>query len=166
MLQTERLHLRNLRPADADILFAYRNDDRCSRYQRYEATSMASLQRFVEDHAHSIWLSRQEEQHYAIVRSADDQMIGDLSVFCTEQDRCFTLGITVAPPYQRQGCAYELLQAAVAQLRQRYPSDDIVALIDPENRQSLSLFRKLGFVEECWAESIRSYVYTIFGSKG
>ncbi len=166
MLQTERLHLRNLRPADADTLFAYRNDSRCNQYQRYEDTSMAYLQQFAADYAGSIWLSRQEEQHYAIIRSEDDRMIGDLSVFCTEKDCCFTLGITIAPPYQRQGYAFELLQAAVARLRECHPADDIVALIAPENQQSLSLFQKLGFVEECWAESIRSYVYTIFGTKG
>lgn len=35
---------------------------------------------------------------------------------------------------------------------------DIVALIDRENEPSLSLFEKLGFFRECYAESISSYV--------
>lgn len=164
MLQTQRLCLRNLCPDDAAALHRYRNDNRCSRYQRYEDTSPAYLQRFVQAYARSTFPSLEEEQHYALVHSESGAMVGDLSVFYTEKDRCFTLGITIAPEHQRQGYAYELLQAVVAQLRQRYPSDDIVALIDPENHKSIALFQKLGFVEECWAESIQSYVYTIFGS--
>jgi L-amino acid N-acyltransferase YncA len=51
----------------------------------------------------------------------------------------------------------------VGQLQKSYPAVDIVALIEKENEQSIGLFRKLGFIEECYAKSIGSYVYTIFG---
>ena len=40
---------------------------------------------------------------------------------------------------------------------------DIVALIEKENKGSIALFKKLGFIEECYAESIQSYVFTIYG---
>lgn len=165
MLQTQRLHLRNLCQNDVETLFAYRNDIRCNRYQRYENTSKAYLQKFVQDYSHSTFLSREAEQHYAIILNADSHMIGDLSVFFSEADRCFTLGITIAPLYQKQGYAYELLKEVIAQMQNREPSVDIVALIEKENSNSLSLFKKLNFVEECYADSIRSYVFTIFGRK-
>lgn len=164
MLHTLRLSLRNFCPADAQTLFAYRNDPRCSRYQRYGDTGPEFLRGFVQAYAASVFPSRAEEQHYAVVRTADGVMIGDLSVFYTEADRCYTLGITVAPQYQRQGCAFELLTGVIARLRAYDPAADIVALIDRENAPSLALFQKLGFVEECWAESIRSYVYTLYGT--
>lgn len=165
MLQTQRLHLRNLCQNDVETLFAYRNDIRCNRYQRYENTSKAYLQKFVQDYSHSTFLSREAEQHYAIILNADCHMIGDLSVFFSEADRCFTLGITIAPLYQKQGYAYELLKEVIAQMQNREPSVDIVALIEKENSNSIALFKKLNFVEECYADSIRSYIFTIFGRK-
>lgn len=163
-LQTQRLTLRNFRPADADTLFDYRNDERCSRYQRYEDTGREALQKFVRDYAKSAFLSVQAEQHYAIERRGDGRMMGDLSVFFTEKDNCFTLGITLAPAFQGQGYAGELLREVTARLREKYPAVDLVALVERENEKSLALVRKLGFVEECYAESVQSYVFVIYGS--
>lgn len=164
MLQTRRLSLRNLRPGDADTMFAYRNDIRCSRYQRYTDTTLADLEKFVRDYSGCEFLSTEEEQHYAIVSEESGQMVGDFTVFFTADDPCFTLGITIVPEFQRQGYAYELLHQVVGQLRKRYPSVDLVALIDKDNAGSIALFQKLSFVQECYAESIHSYVFVIYGS--
>ena len=166
MLKTTRLYLRNLAPADVDMLFDYRNDSRCSRYQRYDDTSKPYLQAFVQTYSHSDFLSREEEQHYAIVCHENDRLIGDLSVFFSEEDNCFTLGITIAPQFQMQGYAYELLREVTMQLQTRYPSVDLVALIEKDNAGSISLFKKLGFIEEGYADSIQSYVFVIYGWKG
>lgn len=163
MLKTKRLYLRNLCHTDTDILFNYRNDSRCNLYQRYEDTSKAYLQKFVQDYSHCTFLSKEEEQHYAIVCNATCEMIGDISVFFSEADNCFTLGITIAPLFQKQGYAYELLKEVIAQMQNHYPSVDIVALIEKENDNSISLFKKLNFTEECYADSIQSYVFTIYG---
>ena len=165
MLKTKRLYLRNFCHADVDILFNYRNDSRCNLYQRYEDTGKAYLQKFVQDYSHSTFLSGEEEQHYAIVCIASNAMIGDLSVFFSEKDNCFTLGITIAPQFQRQGYAYELLREVIVQIQNRDPSVDIVALIEKDNTKSISLFKKLHFIEECYADSIQSYVFIIYGQK-
>ena len=163
MLQTKRLCLRNLRQADLDTMFDYRNDTRCNLYQRYEDTSKEYLQKFIQDYVNSTFLSREEEQHYAIVCAKNSEMIGDISVFYSESDNCFTLGITIAPKFQGQGYAYEILNELVKKIQNDYPSTDIVALIEKDNSKSISLFKKLNFVEECYAESIQSYVFTIYG---
>lgn len=163
MLQTSRLSLRNLCSADISTMHVYRNNRKCNLYQRYEDTSVEHLQAFVRNYAHSTFLSKEEEQHYAIVCQASREMIGDLSIFFTKKDNCFTLGITIAPEYQRQGYAYELLQEVIAQLQKQHASVDIVALVEKENIQSIALFQKLNFVEECYADSIQSYVFVIYG---
>ena len=164
MLRTERLYLRNLRQTDLDTMFDYCNDIKCNLYQRYEDTSKEYLQKFIQDYASSTFLSKEEEeQHYAIICSKTDEMIGDISVFFSESDNCFTLGITIAPLFQGQGCAYEILNDLVKKIRNDHPSIDIVALIEKDNSKSISLFKKLNFVEECYAESIQSYVFTIYG---
>lgn len=134
-----------------------------ARYQRYRETDREQLQRFVETYSHSAFLSREPEQHYAIQLNANGAMIGDLSLFFTEADNCFTLGVTIASAFQRQGYAAELVQAVVAQLRAYAPGVDLVALIDRDNAASLALFKKLGFAEESYAPSIHSCVYAICG---
>lgn len=166
MIQTQRTILRNLEKNDVDSMYDYRNDSRCSQYQQYEDTSREYLLRFVQTYAHCQFPSREEEQHYAIAALSNNQIIGDVSVFFTEKDHCFTLGLTIAPTHQRQGFGYEVLSEIVAQLQSVYPTVDIVALIEKENHSSIALFQKLGFVEECYAESIQSYVYCIYGTAG
>lgn len=163
MLKTERMCLRHLCPEDGESMYVYRNDVRCNRYQRYEDTSREYLRAFAERYAGSTFLSREEEQHYAIVCRETGEMMGDVSIFYTEQDACFTLGITIAPAFQKQGYAYELLKEVTVRLRGAYPSLDIVALIERENVASIALARKLNSVEECYAESIGSYVFVMYG---
>lgn len=163
MLQTKRLSLRNFYQTDIDTLFDYRNDDRCNLYQRYEDTSREYLQNFIQMYSHSTFLSLEEEQHYSIVCNEDHKMIGDISIFFTKADNCFTLGITIAPLFQGQGYAYELLKEVTTQLQTSYPSVDIVALIEKDNAKSIALFQKLNFTEECYADTIQSYVFILYG---
>lgn len=160
MLKTPRLYLRNLRQSDALLIHAWRNDPDCSRYQRWEAADAESVAAYVERFAHSRFLSKQEEQHYAVC----DHMgiVGEVSYFYTEEDRCVTLGITIAPVHQRKGYAREILAAVIDAVQEKYPSLDLVALIEPENLPSIALFESLGFERECYSEKIHSYVYTIY----
>lgn len=160
LLQTARLYLRNLRPEDTPMIHAYRNDPNCAKFQRWEDTSAASISAFVEKFKDCLFLSKQEEQHYAICLNTGI-LVGDLSYFYTEEDSCITLGITIAPDYQHQGIAREMLDAVVKSVQQGYPHLDIVALIDPENEASIRLFESLGFYRECYAHSIQSFVYVI-----
>ena len=147
------------------MLFAYRNDERCSRYQRYEDTSLAYLKEYVQRYACCQFLSKEEEQHYAICSRDGEYLIGDLSVFYSCKDNCFTLGLTVSPDFQGMGYGYELLREVVRQLRIHHSDADLVALIEKGNGPSLSLFRKLNFVEECYADSIESYVYVNYSRR-
>ena len=161
MVKTKRLNLGNLREEDTAVIWQYRNDPECARYQRWEDVSRDAVTAFVNRFSGSQWLSEEEEQHYAI--RSGETLVGDLSYFYTEEDRCVTLGITIAPEHQRKGYAKEILSDVTAAVRNAYPTLDIVALIDPENEASIALFESLGFERECYAEKIRSCVYVIYG---
>ena len=162
MIQTERLFLRNLREADIPAVYGWRNDPECFRYQRWEDTSIEAVAAYVRRFESSAFLSEEEEQHYAIWDG--EGLVGELSYFYTETDRCVTLGITVAPAYQRRGYAREILTAVTGAVRERHPELDIVALIDRENLPSIGLFESLGFERECYAEKIGSYIYVIYAN--
>ena len=162
ILETERLYLRSLCPEDAEILHDYRSDKRCYAYQRWEDTSLEWLRKFAADFRDDAFLSDKEEQHYAIC-TKEGALAGDLSYFYTPSDNCVTLGITISYAHHRRGYAFEMLQAVVAAVQTAHPGLDIVALIDKENAPSIALFEKLGFRRECYAESIGSFVYIIYG---
>lgn len=163
-LKTDRLLLRNLTVSDEAVIYAYRNDEGCARYQRWEDTSRECVRSLIETHRQDVFLSDREEQRYGI-SSPEGKLLGDLAYFYTEADRCITLGITVAPEHQRKGYAFELLAAVIGAVQKAHPNLDIVALIDRENAASIALFEKLGFSRECYAENIGSYVYVINGQK-
>ncbi len=163
-LRTERLYLRNLRPEDAAAISAYREDPACAKYQRWGDTSVLYLTEFARRYGNCVFLSNQAEQHYAVCLTSGE-LVGDVSYFYTESDHCVTLGITIAPKYQRQGIAREILSAVITAVQNRHPQLDIVALIDPENEGSIALFENLGFYRECYAQSIHSCVYVIDSKK-
>lgn len=162
LLETARLLLRNLNAADGETIMAYRNDEQCSRYQRWEDTSREAVQQLIDAHAADCFLSTAEEQRYAICLQTGE-IIGDLAFFFNPEDNCITLGVTIAPAHQRRGYACEMLRAVVSAAQGRFPTMDMVALIDRDNAASIRLFEKLGFAQECYAESIASYVYVIAG---
>lgn len=159
-LKTQRLMLRNLCSSDEEAVFHWRNDPICAKYQRWEDTTRSEIEGYISRHREDIFPSLKEEQHYAIADYSGNA-VGELAYFYTASDCCITLGITVSLPFHRQGYAFEMLQTIVDKIRNTYPELEIVGLIDKDNTASIRLFEKLGFIRECYAESIDSYVYTL-----
>ncbi len=163
-IKTERAMVRNLDRRDLETVFRYRNSAECAKYQRWDDTSADAIASLIDRHCNDVFLSDKAEQHYA-VSLKNNVCIGELAYFYTAADACITLGITVSPEYQGRGYAYEILKAVVACIQKQHPQTDIVALIEPENQKSIGLFSKLGFERECYAPSISSYIYTVYGKK-
>ena len=55
----------------------------------------------------------------------------------------------------------ETVGALIRRAREEFPMLDLVALVEPENIPSIRLLEKLGFQQECWAEKIHSFIYSI-----
>lgn len=161
-LETERLYLRNLMPEDVEEIYDYRNNEECRKYQRWDDFTQEAVTAFVEKYGADEFLSTKEEQHFAVCLAENDALVGELAYFYSAGD-CITLGISISYKYHKKGFAYEMLTEVIRQIQLRYPGMDIVGLIEKENVKSIGLFEKLGFVQECYAESMGSYVYVIYG---
>lgn len=161
LLETERLYLRNLKLSDVKSMVDYRNNEECNRYQRWNAFTSEEICSFIEQFQEDEFLSAKKEQHFAICSKSTSELIGELAYFYTPND-CITLGISISYRYHRNGSAYEILTEVIRRIREQYPSLDIVGLIEKENIKSIKLVEKLGFVQECYAESISSYVYVMY----
>ena len=158
VLHTPRLFLRNFIPEDLEVMYDYRNNEGCARYQHWENTSKEYLREWIERYAQSAFLSKEPEQHYAISLT-QGQLIGDLSFFYNEADPCVTLGYTISYRHWRQGYAFEMLSTLLPAIQKAYPQTDIVALVEKENVPSIALLQKCSFVEEGFSEKINSCIF-------
>ena len=151
--------LRNLEKSDADEMFFYRNDENCAKFQRWDKTSREDIEKLIKQFENCEFLSEEYKQIYAVALKSGE-MVGDLTYFFSPDD-CITLGYTISPKYQRRGYAFEILSAVIDKIHEKYPKLDIVCLVEPENKASINLVKKLGFIEECYSEKIQSFVYTL-----
>ncbi len=162
MLETKRLYLRNLEPSDLDSIYDYRNKEACNKYQRWDAFTRDEIASYIKQFQTDVFLSEKKEQHFAICSKEQSELVGELAYFYVEND-CITLGITISYHYHNRGFASEIMEEVIRQIREKYPSMDIVGLIEKENAKSIRLVEKLGFKLESYADSISSYVYVLYG---
>ena len=155
-LRTQRLRLRNFKPSDIEGLYDYRNDERCSRYQRGQLNRRAELEELIRRKM-SDDLSADGKKQFAIADIGTDQIVGDLTVYLEEPT--ISLGYTISYKHHRRGYAYELLSALTEWLHARYPERELVCLTDRENAASMGLLEKLGFHCCGYEEKIDSVVY-------
>ena len=52
-----------------------------------------------------------------------------------------------------------MLSKVFCAIEKQYPGMDIVGLVEKENVPSISLLKKLGFIEEGYSDKINSYIF-------
>ena len=52
-----------------------------------------------------------------------------------------------------------MLSKVLCVIEKQYPGMDIVGLVEKENIPSISLLKKLGFIEEGYSDKINSYIF-------
>jgi len=155
-LQTERLILRNFLPQDLHCLWEYRNDVRCSRYQRGQANKREELADMIAEHRADD-LSLQQKVCFAMA-DRDGDLIGDVTLYLNDRET-ISMGYTVSYRHHRKGYATEMLTALLPLLHERYPEREVICLVDPENMPSIGLLQKLGFEDLGYAPKITSQVF-------
>jgi len=156
IIETERLILRNFLPQDLDILWDYRRNPLCSRYQRGQSSDRSELDAMIRAHAHDS-LSMEQKVCFAVA-DAQDVLVGDLTLYL-EDPETITMGYTVSYAHHRKGYASEIISALLPLLHHRYPEREVICLVDPDNEASIGLLRKLGFSDLGYAPKITSQVF-------
>ncbi len=141
-LKTARLVLRNVEPRDAAVMYDYRNNAICARYQRDQTHDHAGIEALILRRAADT-LSVECGAMLAVALRDTDEMIGEIVVMPCEGT--ISLGYTFSYKYHRQGYAYETLSALIDYLHATYPAWDFVCFTDPRNTPSMNLLRKLGY---------------------
>ena len=155
-LETERLILRNVKSADAEIMYDYRNNEICARYQRDQVKDRqgidALVQRRVEDR-----LGIDAPCLLAVALKDSDHMVGEIVVM--PNDGAISLGYTFHYEHHRKGYAFEALSALTEMLHQAHPKWDFICFTETENEASMALLRKLGYKDMGYIPQLDSQMF-------
>jgi RimJ/RimL family protein N-acetyltransferase len=153
---TDRLHLRSLKPDDAEAMFAYRSNPAVVQYQSWEPKSLQAVRWFITDMTTREFNTPGWYQ-IGIALAGDDRFIGDCGIHVLETDsRIAEIGITIAPASQSMGYATEALHAIFDLLFVRLGKHRVFASVDPCNLPSMALMERIGlrkeghFVQSLW----------------
>lgn len=155
-LETDRLILRQVLTEDAPIMFDYRNNEVCARYQRGQTKDWDGIRALVERRKNDV-LGNEAYCLIAVALKETDEMIGEIVVM--PNDDCFSLGYTFSYLHHRRGYAFEALAALTQMLHEQYPGWEFISFTEPENIPSRKLLEKLGYTDYGYVEKITSQVY-------
>jgi RimJ/RimL family protein N-acetyltransferase len=146
---TERLVLRDLRPDDAEAMFAYRSDPEIMRYQGWDPESLGDVREFIAGNRAYAPYAPGSWRQFAITLRASGTMIGDCGVHVpADKPEQAEFGITVAPAFQGRGYASEALSALLRLVFDTLGKHRVFASVDPRNAPSIALFERAGFRKE------------------
>ena len=148
LISTDRLVLRRFRTADAPRLAEYRSDPDVARYQSWDApfpllraeTAVANF--LASDPDKPGWFQ------YAIERTAERDLIGDVAVHLHDNLRQAEIGFTLAREHQGHGYATEAVSAVLDRLFRVQGLHKVAGECDARNTASAGLMERLGFTRE------------------
>ena len=154
--ETERLLLRNVITEDADIMFDYRNNEVCARYQRGQTKTYDGIKELVERRKEDI-ISTESPFMIAVALKCTNEMIGEIVVMPNENT--FSLGYTFSYKYHRQGYAFESLAVLIDFLHKKFADWEFISFTDPKNEASMGLLIKLGYKDLGYIPSKESQAF-------
>lgn len=155
-LETKRLILRNVRPTDAEIMFDYRNNEICARYQRGQTKDLEGIQALIQRRQNDT-LTTTDNAMVAVALKETDEMIGEIVVM--PNDDCFSLGYTFHYAHHRMGYAFEALSCLIEKLHSLQPDWEFISFTETENIPSQKLLLKLGYTDMGYIEKLDSQMF-------
>ena len=155
-IETTRLYLRNTMLCDADVMFDYRNNELCSRYQRGQTKDYDGIVQLLERHKEDS-LSVETPSMVAVANKETNELIGEIVVM--PNDNTISLGYTFSYKYHRQGFAFEALTALIGILHEMVPDWEFISFTEPDNTASMGLLMKLGYKSLGYVPSMASQAF-------
>ena len=151
VLETPRLVLRPVTPADATAVYLYASNPAVTRFTLFEThRTIDDARWFVTDYVRSRYVSR-EPDPFAIVLKDDPlrNMIGSIGGHWVSQaNGTMEFGYSLAEPYWGRGLSTEAGRAVMNHIFTDYPVERLQAQVFPGNDSSGRVLEKLGFQRE------------------
>lgn len=148
VLETERLRLRMIRPADITAVFEIFGDENVTRY--YGLETYTSIDQAAERIAiYRQNFAKRRSIRWGITSKEDNWLIGTVGIM-NWKPRFFNaaLGYDLAQRYWRQGIMFEALTAVLNYAFTTMQMNRLEAFVMPKNKPSSQLLEKLGFQNE------------------
>jgi ribosomal-protein-alanine N-acetyltransferase len=164
ILETERLMLRRLVPADLDELFELYRDP---EIRRFFPDGTRTFEQTAEELA---WFEHGHPRHpelglWATIHKESGRFVGrcGLLPWTIEGREEVEVAYMISKPFWRQGLGSEVARALVAYGFDSLKLDSLIALIDPEHEASLRTARSAGmeFDFETEMDGLPTVVYRI-----
>ena len=155
-LETDRLLLRNVITDDVDIMFDYRNNEICSRYQRGQTKTYNGIEDLVQRRKEDK-ISTESPFMLAVALKDTNEMIGEIVVMPNENT--FSLGYTFSYKHHRQGYAFESIAVLIDFLHKKFVDWEFISFTDPKNEASMGLLIKLGYKDLGYIPSKESQAF-------
>ncbi len=153
---SSRLRFERLTQADAEGLFQYRSHPQVTRWQPWAPEEPAEARAYIFENQKVAMNSQGQWVQLGVYLREDGQLIGDCGIhFLRNQLTQVEVGITIAPPWQKQGYGTESLHALLQYLFDVLQKYRVIASVDPENAASVAMLEKVGMRKE--AHHVRSY---------
>lgn len=154
--ETKRLVLRNVAAKDAVVMFDYRNNELCAKYQRGQTKDHSGIVALLERHREDT-LGVDAASMVAVALKETDELIGEIVVM--PEGGTISLGYTFSYKHHRKGYAFEALSALIQMLHEKYPQWDFISFTEPENEASMGLLKKLGYTDFGYLPHMESKVF-------
>ena len=147
-LTTERLHLRQIQPSDAEAFFVIKSDREVMDFYGDEIhQSPEETHTLIQQIQDSY--ERREAILWGITLKGEDTVIGSCTLFSFNFDFHYAeTGYELNPTYGRQGITSEAMGAILTYGFTELELHRIEAAVDPSNTPSKNLLLKLGFKYE------------------
>lgn len=146
---TKRLRLSRFRESDAVVFFDYRSDPEVCRYQSFEPGSLDDAKQFISEQRAIQFDTRDTWFQFAIRRRETGLLVGDLGVhFLADDSQQVEIGFTVDPRHQGCGFGTEAVKGVLDHLLGPLRKHRVFASVDPRNKASIALLRRLGMRQE------------------
>lgn len=155
-IETVRLILNNVAPEDAPVMYDYRNNEICAKYQRGQTRDFPGITDLLARRQYDS-ISDQENFLIAVRLRESKEMIGEIVVM--PNDGCFSIGYTFHYAHHRKGYAYEALKELNELLHRTYPSMEFISFTEPENIPSRKLLEKLCYKDMGYIPKLTSQMY-------
>ena len=154
--ETKRLLLRNVMSNDVDVMFDYRNNEVCARYQRGQTKTYEGIEDLVQRRREDK-ISTESPFMIAVALKDTNEIIGEIVVMPNENT--FSLGYTFSYKYHRRGYAFEALTVLIDFLHEKFMDWEFISFTDPKNVASMGLLTKLGYKDLGYIPSKESQAF-------
>jgi ribosomal-protein-alanine N-acetyltransferase len=150
-LETERLILRPIVPADAPAVFLYASNPAVTRFTLFETHQTIDDSRwFTEEYTRSRYVNR-EPDPFGIVLKADPlkNAVGALGIhWASQPNLVMEFGYSLAEPYWGRGLIVEAAGPVICYVFEEYAVERLQAQVFVGNDASERVLQKLGFNRE------------------